>query len=136
MKHWAVSEVQFNRWILQAFRHSCTHSYNHTRVAEKWLSLSSVPAVEGKPTIANYLSLNTIAALAVWMPKHVPMRALRVYGYASVTVGEQGEIASCRIQHTEKKIVEELEEKVERGETCREGIKGNKAVIDDYILHL
>lgn len=49
-----------------------------------------VPAAEAKPTIANYLSLYTAAALAVWMPEHVFVRAC-VYVHARCSGVGEGE---------------------------------------------
>lgn len=50
-----------------------------------------VPAAEGEPTIANYLSLYATAALAVWVPLHVSVCAC-VCVYACVIVGEIGKL--------------------------------------------
>lgn len=73
-----------------------------------------VPAAEGKPTIANYLSLYTAAALAVWMPQHVFVCAcVHVHAYRRGEIGKLLVVGFSLLKE-ERRNVEEAEEKAGR----------------------
>lgn len=109
------TKIKFNLCISQALRyHTRAHTHTHTsttQVTEKWLSLWLVPVAEGKPTMANYLSLYTTAALAVWMD--VSCVCVCVCTHMSLwRQARDWQIAGCRFQHTER-----------REEKCRGGVE-------------
>lgn len=67
-----------------------------------------VPAAEGKPTIANYLSLYTTAALAVWITLHV-------CACVCVIVGEIGKLLVTYFSILKEKGRNVKEEEVKGG---------------------
>lgn len=89
---------------------------------KKQLSLWLVPAAEGEPTIANYLSLCTTATLEVWALQHVSACAS-----TCVSAFEIGRLANCW-------FCVSVRRGEGRAEICWVTLKGHEVKADYYVF--